>query len=98
MEQQEKKVIADIKKMAKAGQMVSFDPVEFIKIVDQLKKNSTFGLRFWYILIPGCCENNGKRSCQNSKIREKIHYDEGQYPGSVSQSSGGILIIIIIII
>lgn len=72
MEQQEKKLITDIKKMAKDGQMVCI----YKKLIS--KYYSEF-IIFDYL---GICKNNGKRLSTNETISEKIHPYESEYTRS----------------
>lgn len=57
LEQQEKKIIADIKKMAKQGQMVRRVLIWYVSVTDMSMKSR---LSASNILLPtGCCEDHG---------------------------------------
>ena len=36
------------------------------------------------IIVLGCCENNGERSGENTKICQKVYHDESKYSGCIS--------------
>lgn len=36
--------------------------------------------------FPGCCEDHGQRPCADTTVRQKVHSNEGQHPGSVSEN------------
>lgn len=76
MEQQEKKIIADIKKMAKDNQMVWFD----------FDINAKVQLRLLSRLCLGRCQNYGHGLGENETLRQEIHPDEGQHPGRVTEN------------
>ena len=75
MEQQEKKIIADIKKMAKAGQM---DAVKIMAKVSQIFKK--IHLKNWEtdrLLDLG--------PCAHARVRQEVHADARQHPGGEPQ-------------
>ena len=74
MEQQEKKIIADIKKMAKQGQM---DAVKIMAKV-RSKWNRLFALESLFLF---------SGFSQNQEICQEIHVDESQHSGGVSENS-----------
>lgn len=74
MENQEKRIIADIKKMAKQGQMVSY---------------YSLGERFGFqnFVFSGCGESHGERSRSYSTIRQEIYDDAGEYSSGFVEDS-----------
>lgn len=74
MEQQEKKIIADIKKLAKDNQMVIvFNFIIFYLLLIQpiviFEKNFDVANEMHnYVFISGCCENHGQRFSKNTSL------------------------------
>lgn len=36
--------------------------------------------------FPGCCEDHGQRPCADTTVRQKVHSNESQHPGSVPEN------------
>lgn len=86
MEQQEKKIIEDIKKMAKAGQMVSG---RFLLLGAEFTFEKNRSREHAYdriVSFPGTCENHGQGSSQNKAVCQKIYAHEGKHSGSLAQN------------
>jgi hypothetical protein len=80
MEQQEKKIIMDIKKMAKQGQMDAVKVMAKVSLISETQcpqYSSTFIVTLKVFL----------GLSKNEKLCEKIHADENQHSSSVSKDS-----------
>ncbi len=78
MEQQEKKIIADIKKMAKQGQM------DAVKIMAKVSRSINQSVNHITVLIVALTHIGFSA---NATLREKVHVDARQYSGRESQDS-----------
>lgn len=75
LEQQEKKIIADIKKMAKQGQMVGTKTAFFFWLDGQnILKLMLFEFP------PGRREDHGQRFGPHPALRQEVHPDESEHP------------------
>jgi hypothetical protein len=68
---QEKKLMNDIKKSAKNGQMVSLP----------ISRSVPHYLISIHMVVSVCCKDSSKGSHPNTAIHPEIHADEGSAPG-----------------
>lgn len=86
LEQQEKKIIADIKKMAKQGQMVrqTMRPVLLCKL---WRLKSARIVMIFFSPTAGRSQDHGQGSGPHPALRQEVHHDESQHPGSQSEDT-----------
>lgn len=88
LEQQEKKIIADIKKMAKQGQMVRFGVVVIPRTPVHMEHEGMSAALLQgnnVVVIAGCRQNHGEGLGPHAALRQEVHHDEGQHPGCQPQ-------------
>ena len=95
MERQEKKVITDIKKMAKTGQMVCGDKDCLLN--RSLRGRKIDRVRRWCVCVcvtvcAGGGAYHGEGPGTNQKLHQEVLPHEGQYPGHLPQTAGIILL------